>query len=338
MGRIKRIAKLRQLQAFHAVARLGSVTLAATELHLSQSAVSIQIGELESSIGAPLVTRTGHGVRLTEAGQVLRGYANRIMNLWSEANDEMASFVDQDAGILRIGAVTTTECWLPRLLVTFINENPRVKIKLRLDKRDEIVSGLTTAEFDVAIMGGPPEDSRLDAFSFAKNPVGFLAAPGHPLMSRPNLTMAALANARLLVREVGSGSRATVERLFLDAGLRLRIGSELSSNESIKQMCAAGFGPAYLSLHTCVTEIKAGLLAVLPMPNNPFERDWFLVRFASRPVPKVAANFEQFLNNKGQSEILKQVLAMRHPMLHRNEITARIREGRTCDASRPTRI
>jgi DNA-binding transcriptional LysR family regulator len=334
----KRIAKLRQLQAFHAVARLGSVTLAATELHLSQSAVSIQIGELETSIGAQLVTRTGHGVRLTEAGQVLRGYANRILNLWSEANDEMASFVDQDSGILRVGAVTTAECWLPRLLVTFVNENPRVKIKLRLDKRDEIVSGLAAAEFDIAIMGAPPEDFRLSAFSFAKNPVGFLAAPGHPLMSRPNLTMAALADARLLVREVGSGSRATVERLFLEAGLRLRISSELSSNESIKQMCAAGFGPAYLSLHTCVMEIKTGLLAVLPMPNNPFERDWFLVRFVARPVPKVAANFEQFLRNKGQSEILKQVLAMRHPMLERNQITARIREGRTCNATRPMRI
>jgi DNA-binding transcriptional LysR family regulator len=130
-------------------------------------------------------------------------------------------------------------------------------------------------------------------------------------MSQPNLTMAALADARLLVREPGSGTRTTVERLFREAGLRLRIGSELSSNESIKQMCAAGFGPAYLSLHTCVLEIKAGLLAILPIPNNPFERQWFVVRLASKPVPQVAAAFEHFLRTKGQSEIRKQIPALR---------------------------
>jgi DNA-binding transcriptional LysR family regulator len=66
---------------FITVARLGSVTQAAAELHLSQSAVSLQLGELEASIGAPLVTRTGHGVRLTKADRVLQGYSNRMLNL-----------------------------------------------------------------------------------------------------------------------------------------------------------------------------------------------------------------------------------------------------------------
>ena len=334
VGSTNRIVSLRKLHAFHAVARLGSVTQAAAELHLSQSAVSIQIGELEAAIGAPLVTRTGRGVRLTEAGQVLQGYADRMLNLWTEASDEMASFVGQFSGILRVGAVTTAEFWLPRLLVTFVNENPRVKIKLQVGKRDEIVSGLAAAEFDIAVMGQPPEDLAVSASGFAKNPVGFLAAPGHPLMSQPNLTMAALADARLLVREPGSGTRTTVERLFREAGLRLRIGSELSSNESIKQMCAAGFGPAYLSLHTCVLDIKAGLLAILPIPNNPFEREWFVVRLASRPVPPVAAAFEHFLRIKGQGEILKQIPALRRPVLRKNQITPRIREGLTRDATR----
>jgi DNA-binding transcriptional LysR family regulator len=111
----------------------------------------------------------------------------------------------------------------------------------------------------------------------------------------------------LLVRERGSGSRITLERLFRDAGLRLRIGSELSSNESIKQMCAAGFGPAYLSLHTCMLEIEAGLLKLLPMPNNPIEREWFAVRLAERTVPQVAAAFENFLRRRGQTEIDKQL-------------------------------
>ncbi len=115
------------------------------------------------------------------------------------------------------------------------------------------------------------------------------------------------------MREPGSGTRSTVERLFREAGLRLRIGSELSSNESIKQMCAAGFGPAYLSLQTCVLELQAGLLAILPMPNNPFEREWFVVRLASRPAPQLAAAFEQFLRLKGQLEITRQISSQALP-------------------------
>jgi DNA-binding transcriptional LysR family regulator len=148
---------------------------------------------------------------------------------------------------------------------------------------------------------------KLAAHAFAKNPMGFMAAPHHPLMTEPKLTLAALAKTPLLVRERGSGSRNTLERIFRDAGLRLRVGSEFSSNESIKQMCAAGFGPAYLSIHTCILEMNAGLLKMLPLPNNPIEREWFVVRLPSRQVSSIALAFERFLREQGQAEIHRQV-------------------------------
>ncbi len=304
---IQRLTSLRQLQTFHTVARLGSVTLAADELHLSQSAVSIQIGELERHFNTELVLRTGRGVRLTDAGDMLNRYADRMLAVCAEANDDMAVFLGEYSGTLKIGAVTTAEFWLPRLLVTFANEHPKAKVKLRVEKRDEIVRMLTTEEIDLAVMGQPPGELNVAATAFAKNTVGFVAAPRHLLMSHPKLTMAVLAESRLLVREPGSGTRATVERLFKEQGLRLRIGSELSGNEALKQMCAAGFGPAYLSLHTCVLEFRAGLLALLPMPDNPFEREWFAVHLAAKRLPPVALAFERFLVAKGQHELSKQL-------------------------------
>ena len=109
------------------------------------------------------------------------------------------------------------------------------------------------------------------------------------------------------MRERGSGTRTTVERLFKDAGLALRIGSELSSNEAIKQMCVAGFGVAFLSMHTCVLEIKAGLLAQLPLQGNPVQRDWYVMHMASRKLPQVALAFEAFLRDKAQEQNLKQL-------------------------------
>jgi DNA-binding transcriptional LysR family regulator len=113
----------------------------------------------------------------------------------------------------------------------------------------------------------------------------------------------------LLVRERGSGTRQTVEQLFREAGLALHIGAELSSNEAIKQMCAAGFGVAFVSMHTCVLELQAGLLALVPLADHPVEREWHVVSLASRPMPAAAAAFEAFLRAQGQALIDQR----RHP-------------------------
>lgn len=298
---------LRQITTFSLVARLGSVSQAAEKLHLTQSAVSIQIAGLEKSIGSPLLVRTGRGVRLTEAGELLNRYADRMLALWNEASEEMESFEGAFSGTLNIGAVTTAEYWLPHVLVGFVRANPRVKIKLHVGNRDEVVRSLATHRIDLAIMGFPPNELMVTAAAFAKNPMAFIAAPDHPLMAQDPLTMEMLARSHILVRERGSGSRTTLERLFREAGLQLRIGSELSSNESLKQMCAAGFGPAYLSLHTCVLEMTDGLLKMLPLDNNPVEREWFVVRISSRDQPQVSLAFEKFLREQGQEQITRFV-------------------------------
>ncbi|MEJ1127358.1 LysR family transcriptional regulator [Variovorax sp. CCNWLW225] len=300
-------ASFRQLATFHAVARLGSVSLAADEMHLTQPAVSIQIGTLEESAGTPLLQRTGRGIRLTEAGELLAGYAGRILDLWREAGDEMAMLQGVFSGTLRVGAITTAEYLLPPILVNFAKEHPKVKVKLQVGNRDEIVRMLAGQEIDIAIMGRPPAELKTNSSAFAKHPMAFLAAPSHPLMSAAKPTLAMLSDTRMLVRERGSGTRTTVERFFKDQGLPLRIGSELSSNEAIKQMCAAGFGIAFLSMHTCVLEMNAGLLGVLPVPGNPVVRDWYVMHLASRQLPQVALAFEEYLRMHGQAQIQQQL-------------------------------
>ncbi len=300
---LTRSASFRQLATFHTVARLGSVSAAAEEMHLTQPAVSIQIGILEASARTPLLQRSGRGIRLTEAGELLAGYAGRILELWREAGEEMATLQGVFAGTLRVGAVTTAEYLLPPLLVTFANENPQVKVKLQVGNRDEIVRMLAGQEIDVAIMGRPPSELKTTASEFAKHPMAFVASPNHPVLREPSLGIATLSMANLLVRERGSGTRSTVELIYKKARVPLRIGAELSSNEAIKQMCAAGFGVAFLSLHTCVLELAAGVLQVLPLPDNPIERDWFVMHLASRELPQVAVAFEKFLREHGQAQV-----------------------------------
>jgi LysR family transcriptional regulator, low CO2-responsive transcriptional regulator len=326
-------ATFRQLATFHTVARLGSVSSAADELHLTQPAVSIQIAALEESARAALLQRTGRGIRLTEAGELLDSYARRILELWREAGEEMATLQGVFSGTLRVGAITTAEYLLPPMLVTFANEHPQVKVKLQVGNRDEIVRMLSGQEIDLAIMGRPPAELKTDSTAFAKHPMAFLAAPSHPLMQGPKnkvTTMAQLSEQRILVRERGSGTRATIERLFKDAGLPLRIGSEISSNEAIKHMCAAGFGVAFLSMHTCVLELNAGVLGLLQMAHNPIERDWYVMHLASRQLPQVAVAFEQFLCTRGQQEIQRQL--GESPVAALRKRPARRRSAKTASA------
>lgn len=303
-------ATFRQLATFHAVARLGSVSAAADEMHLTQPAVSLQIASLEESAMTPLLQRTGRGIRLTEAGELLDAYARRILELWREAGEEMATLQGVFSGTLRVGAITTAEYLLPPMLVTFANEHPQVKLKLQVGNRDEIVRMLSSQEIDLAIMGRPPAELKTVSVAFARHPMAFLVSPKHALMEAARakpVTMQELSEQRILVRERGSGTRSTIERLFKDAGLPLRIGSELSSNEAIKHMCAAGFGVAFLSMHTCVLEMEAGVLALLPMEHNPIERDWYVMHLAARQLPQVALAFERFLIERGQAEIRRQL-------------------------------
>lgn len=305
-------ATFRQLAAFHAVSRLGSVSRAASELHLTQPAVSIQLKLLEESAGAPLLEKSGRGVRLTAAGELMAGYAARILELWREAGDEMAAQRGLFSGTLRVGAVTTAEYLLPPLLVAFAGQHPEVKVKLQVGNRDEIVRMLAAQEVDIAIMGRPPAELKTTAVAFAKHPMAFLASPKHPLLAKQRRpVLADLVDANLLARERGSGTRTTLERLYKEAGVPLRIGSEMSSNEAIKHMCAAGFGVAFLSLHTCALELEAGLLAVLPMAGNPLQRDWYAMHLASRRLPQVTSAFKQFLADEGQGVIDAQLRGLR---------------------------
>ena len=307
---LAKTANIKQLITFQKVARLGNVSLAAEELFLSQSATSIQLSNLEDAVGTKLLNRTGRGIRLTEAGEVLYTLSERVLKVWQEVSDEMESYLGDFTGTLRIGAVTTAEYWLPHVLVNFANANPKVKLKLQVANRDEVVRYLAANEIDLAVMGRAPQEVKVKSTSFANNPTAFLAAPSHVLMHTPGLNLEMLANSQMLVREKGSGARASLERIFRTAGLKLSMGAELSSNESIKQLCIAGLGPAYLSLQSCLLEIRAGLLSVLPLANNPMNRRWHVVHLENKPLSQVATVFMEHLIRHGQADIERQLELM----------------------------
>jgi LysR family transcriptional regulator, low CO2-responsive transcriptional regulator len=314
-------ASLKQLKSLLLVAQHESVSRAAEALHVTQPAVSLQLRLLEEAAGTPLTRKSGRNIQLTAAGEVLASFAERILALWEEAADEVAALKGIISGTLRIGAVTTAEYILPPMLVKFTTERPDVRIKLKVGNRNEIVSMLAKHEIDLAILGTPPRELRTNSAIFARHPMAFVASVKHPLMSKKHLKLTDLMEANLLVRERGSGTRTTVERLFKEAGHSLRMGSELSSNEAIKRMAVAGLGVAFLSMHACTLEFEAGLIKMLPMAENPIQADWHVMHLADTPIPLVAAAFQEFVIENGQEAVRQQLAAF-------NKDIARLRRSR----------
>lgn len=314
-------ASFRQLQALVLVARHQSLSRAADALHVTQPAVSSQLKMLEETAGTPLTRKHGRGIQMTAAGEVMVGFAEKILRLWDEATDEVAALKGVTSGTLRIGAVTTAEHLLPPMLVKFTTERPGVRIKLQVGNRAEIIDMLTKHEIDLAIMGTPPREVPTNASRFARHPMAFIASPDHRLMKKKRVLLGDVMEENLLVRERGSGTRTAVEQVCKDAGQMLRIGSELSSNEAIKSMTAAGLGIAFLSVHACALELETGLVALLPMSENPVVADWYVMHLNDKPIPTVAAAFQDFVIEQGQELIEQQLEAF-----HRN--VAKLRGSR----------
>lgn len=306
-------ASFRQLQSLVLVARHESVSKAANALHVTQPAVSLQLRTLEEITGTALTRKVGRGVQLTAAGAVMVEFSERILRLWEQAGDELAALKGVTSGTLRIGAVTTAEHLLPPLLVPFTLERPDVMLKLQVGNRIEIVNLLARHEIDLAIMGTPPRELRTNAARFARHPMGFVASPDHPLMKKRKVSLADVVGANLLVRERGSGTRSAVEKLFKEGGHPLNFGSEVSSNEAIKRMVAAGLGLGFLSVHACALEFEAGLIKLLPMAGNPVEADWHIMHLSERPIAKVAAAFQDFVIDQGQALVQRELEGFYRP-------------------------
>jgi DNA-binding transcriptional LysR family regulator len=286
---------LRQLKVFESVARHLSFSRAAEELHLTQPAVSMQVKQLEEQAGLPLTEMIGKKVYLTEAGEEVARQARRIAQQLREAGDALDAIKGVRGGTLSIGVISTAKYFAPRLLAEFRRRQPGVEIDLRVHNRETIVRQLADNEIDLAIMGQPPQEFTTVADAFADHPLVIVAPPDHPLANRKQIAPKLLNDETFLIREPGSGTRATMERYFADAGITPGHLMEMVGNETIKQAVMAGLGLAFISAHTVSLECEVGRLVTLPVTGTPIIRRWFVVHRAEKELLPVADTFRAFL-------------------------------------------
>jgi DNA-binding transcriptional LysR family regulator len=285
----------RQLQIFEAVARFSSISRAANQLHLTQPAVSMQIKQLEDQIGLPLLEQIGKRLFLTEAGGELRIHAQRFAAQHREMEAAMDQFRDLTRGWLRIAVVSTANYFLPPLIVSLSERHPGMRISLEVANRESVLAALADNRTELAITGQPPESAELVAQYFMDNPLVVIAAPTHALAGASSISMAQLARETLVVREPGSGTRATMERHFAAHGLEYVPGCELNTNEAIKQAVQAGLGCGVVSAQTIDLELELRRLIVLPVEGFPLIRRWYIVHRCAKRLSAAALAFRGLL-------------------------------------------
>lgn len=294
---------LRQLRIFESVARNLSFSRAAEALHLTQPAVSMQIRQLEEVAGIPLFEQLGKKIYLTEAG---REFLQHTRNILQQINDAEAMFSSLQGmqGKLAICVASTASYFTPQLLAEFCRHYPKAQISLNVTNRETVLGLLAHNEADMAIMGRPPEGCNLEATSFMENPLVIIAPDKHPLAGEQRIPMSRLAEETFLVREQGSGTRIAMERYFSEHNIALSTGTEMSTNEAIKQAVQAGMGLGILSLHTIQLELETGRLAVLDVKGFPIQRHWYVVHRKSKRLSPVAQAFKAFLLDGSQKNAL----------------------------------
>ena len=283
---------LRQLQVFAEVAEAGgSVTQAAAKLDVSQPSVSDTVRSLEQSLGTKFLAGRGQARGLTAAGETYRAYAWRIMGLVAEGRQALSDLQNTVTGQLKLVAVPTAgEHLVPAALHPFVQRYPEVEIALRVANRAAAIGPLNDGWADLAVMGRPPANVRLEAQAFLPNRLMLACAPEHPLAGGTS-DLGEVAQATMLIREPGSGTRAAVEQVFASAGLELRRTLEIGSNAAVIAALHQRLGISVLPEIAIAQDLTAGHLVSVDAPGFPLEREWHILRRADSYLSAPARAF-----------------------------------------------
>lgn len=286
---------LRQIEVFNAVAKLKNFTRAAESLHMTQPAVSMQIKQLEDSVGLPLFEQVGKKIRLTDAGSYMYQFGRTMRDLLDEADEVFEGLKGVQRGGLSISVATTASHFATRLLSEFTKQHPGITISLDITNREALHRQLDNNEPDLVIMGQPPEGIDVEAEAFMDNPLVMVASPSHPLASEKRLKLERFENEHFVVREIGSGTRSAIERFFTEHNVSFRTGIEMSSNEAIKQAVEADLGLGIVSIHTLELELETKRLQILDVKDFPIQRHWYVIQRKGKRLSPVAQAFKTFV-------------------------------------------
>ncbi|MFB9080494.1 LysR family transcriptional regulator [Flavobacterium procerum] len=278
-----------RLKVFYTVALRLNFTKAATELYISQPAVSKHVQELEETYKTKLFERKGPKIALTPAGEILLKYTKSISEIYREMSFEMSSFVDERQGSLRLGASTTISQYIiSPVLARFHQKQRDIKVNLLNGNTEQIESALINKEIEIGIVEGQSKNQSIKYIPFLKDELVLVCSSKNPLAKQNEILINDLKSMKFITRERGSGTLEVIEFALKKNNLKLadlQIEMQLGSTESIKSYLLNSDCFAFMSIHAVSKELKNKELIVLDVENLAIERYFYIITLLGKPDP-----------------------------------------------------
>jgi DNA-binding transcriptional LysR family regulator len=290
---------LRQLQVFDAVASSGSVTSAARNLHMSQSAASNALTDLQIVLRRQLFANAkGRALQITDEGRRLQPVIRSVLNQLHDV--EQSSGEEELSGTLVIGATAMiAETLLPDLCVEFTRRHPGVKISIHTEGVGELFEKLSRFELETALIEYFPDMDGIELVTWRADELVLAVAPDHPLAGRRNIRVEELAGMRWCLRESYSSTTARLRYLLHETLGQLEVAFEANSDWALRRAVLAGGGIGCLSRVLIGHDLESGRLVQLDVDGFRFTRALSLARPKHIWRSRLVKAFDDFLLSPG---------------------------------------
>jgi len=270
-----------RLKVFYTVANRLSFTKAATELFITQPAVSKHIQELEEQYKIKLFDRNGSKISLTTGGEILLKHTQNVFEIYREIDFDMSTLINERQGLLRLGASTTISQYIiPPILARFHQKLQDVKVNLLNGNTEQIEKALLNKEIEIGIVEGQSKNQSIRYTEFLKDELVLVCNSKNTLVNQPEVSQEELKTMRFLMREQGSGTLEVIEYALKPFEIKLsqlNIEMQLGSTESIKSYLMNSDCVAFISIHAIEKELKNNELTILDVKDLIIERYFYII-------------------------------------------------------------
>lgn len=283
-----RLPDLEDLDVLTRVARTGSIGQTAAELGVSQPSVSRRMAALERTLRVPLLTRSPRGTALTATGRVVVDWATTLLRAAEHFDRSVTMLREQQAVTVRAAvSMTIAEHHAPAWVAGLDRVAPDAVVSLVVHNSTEVAHLVESGEADIGFLESPTVRRSLRSERIGWDRLVVAVAPGHAWAGSRRLAHEVAAG-RMLVRELGSGTRETLEAALAAADLQLLPGPVLGSNVALKSAALAGLAPVVLSELALATELASGTLVEVPVEGLDLHRPLSAVWRRDEPLPEGA--------------------------------------------------
>jgi DNA-binding transcriptional LysR family regulator len=273
----------RQLRAFCVLARTGSFTQTARELHLTQSGISHSMKALESEAGCRLLDRLGKRVALTQAGEQLLQHAEKILMEMEAARESLGALGKWGRGRLRLGA-STTACQhiIPPVLREFKESFPEHAISLEPGDTPELVGALLKQRVDLALSMEAEGEPQLEFHPLFTDELNFIVSAMHPWARAGRVERVEIPRQSYILYSKRSITFRLIENYFRREEMVLNTVLEVGSMEATKELVKLGLGVSILAPWVARKEIEDGSLVALPLGRKKLQRRWGILHWRGK--------------------------------------------------------